>query len=130
MVGRAAYGDPALLLDVDGRLFGDDGPALSRHDAVEAYLPYVEIACQWRAAQRDDAAHARLFNGLPGARAWRRHLATRSIEAGAGIGTIREALSFVRARDFGCGLRLSTSHRSLDELSQVRIRADRKVLPW
>jgi tRNA-dihydrouridine synthase A len=38
-----------------------------------------------------------LFAGLPGARAWRRHLATQAVKPGAGLDVLREALAFVAA---------------------------------
>ncbi len=98
MIGRAAYGDPALLLEVDGRLFGETRPALTRFEVVEAYLPYV-------AAQLGEGVplHAMtrhmlgLFNRWPGARTWRRHLSTEGVKRGAGLDVIREALRHVRA---------------------------------
>jgi tRNA-dihydrouridine synthase A len=37
-----------------------------------------------------------LFNGRPGARAWRRHLAVEGVKPGAGLATLREALALVR----------------------------------
>jgi tRNA-dihydrouridine synthase A len=37
-----------------------------------------------------------LFNGRPGARAWRRHLATEGVKPGAGLSTLREAAALVR----------------------------------
>jgi tRNA-dihydrouridine synthase A len=36
-----------------------------------------------------------LFNGRPGARAYRRHLATHGMRAEAGLATLREAVSLV-----------------------------------
>ena len=32
-----------------------------------------------------------LFTGLPGARAWRRHLATEAVKPGAGLDVVRDA---------------------------------------
>ena len=96
MIGRAAYGDPALLLEVDARLYGDEKPSLSRWDAVEAILPYVSTrlgeGVQLHAMTRHMLG---LFNGLPGARAWRRHLATEGVKHGAGIEVIQDALASV-----------------------------------
>ena len=40
-----------------------------------------------------------LFTGLPGARAWRRHLATEAVKPGAGIDVVRDALAKVSRRD-------------------------------
>ncbi|HYS45473.1 MAG TPA: hypothetical protein VEM35_03495, partial [Rhizomicrobium sp.] len=39
-----------------------------------------------------------LYNGQPGARLFRRHLSEHAVRDGAGIGILREALSFVRQR--------------------------------
>lgn len=97
MVGRAAYQDPALLLDVDRAFFDEAPPVASRHAAIEAFIPYV-------AARLDEgvplAAITRhilgLFNGLPGARAFRRHLATEAVKPGAGVAVLRAAAGLVR----------------------------------
>ena len=36
-----------------------------------------------------------LFHGVPGARAFRRHIATQAVKPGAGIAVLREALGLV-----------------------------------
>jgi tRNA dihydrouridine synthase A len=41
MLGRAAYHEPALLGQVDRRVFGADAPDVSPFEAVEAYEPYL-----------------------------------------------------------------------------------------
>jgi tRNA-dihydrouridine synthase A len=41
-----------------------------------------------------------LFAGVPGARAFRRHLATAAVRPGAGCEVLEEALSFVSAAPF------------------------------
>ena len=97
MVGRAAYGEPALLLEVDARLFGDTAPPLGRHVAMEAYLPYVQARLGEGVPLHAMTRHVLgLFNGWPGARAWRRHLATEGVKPGAGLATVRDALRLVR----------------------------------
>lgn len=97
MIGRAAYGDPALLLEVDARLFGETEMRLPRKEAVEAYLPYVEARLAEGVPLHAMTRHMLgLFNTWPGARAWRRHLATEGVKAGAGVEVLREALRFVR----------------------------------
>ena len=37
-----------------------------------------------------------LFGGMPGARAWRRHLATEGVKRGAGVDVLRDAARLVR----------------------------------
>ncbi len=97
MVGRAAYGDPALLLDVDERLFGGSVPALDRREAVARFMPYVEARLAEGVPLHAMTRHMLgLFNTWPGARAWRRHLATEGVRPGAGLATLREALRLVR----------------------------------
>ena len=97
MVGRAAYGDPALLLEVDARLFGDAAPPLGRGEAMEAYLPYLQAQLVAGVPLHAMTRHVLgLFNGWPGARAWRRHLATEGVKPGAGLDTVRAALRLVR----------------------------------
>ena len=97
MVGRAAYGDPAMLLEVDRRLFGASEPTLSRHGAVEAYLPYVAARLGEGVPLHAMTRHMLgLFNGWPGARAWRRHLATEGVKPCAGLAVIGAALKHVR----------------------------------
>jgi tRNA-dihydrouridine synthase A len=98
MIGRAAYGDPALLLAVDRRLFGEAVPDLDRREVVELFMPYVEAHLAEGVPLHTMTRHILgLFNGWPGARAWRRHLATEGVKPGAGIAVLREALRHVRA---------------------------------
>ena len=98
MIGRAAYHDPALLLDVDPELFGQPAPAADLFEAVDAFLPYVE-----RQLARGErlAAMTRhllgLFVGMPGARSFRRRLALEAVAPGAGVETLLEAVGEVRA---------------------------------
>lgn len=97
MLGRAAYGDPSLLLEVDARLLGDATPARSRFDAVEAFTPYVATRLAEGVPLHAMTRHMLgLFNGWPGARAWRRHLATEAVRPGAGLDVLRGALRHVR----------------------------------
>ncbi len=97
MVGRAAYADPALLLDVDSRLFGDEDVPLSRFAALEAYLPYMEARLADGVPLHAMTRHMLgLFNTWPGARGWRRHLATAGVKKGAGLAVVLAAARDVR----------------------------------
>lgn len=97
MIGRAAYHDPGLLLDVDPHLFGEPAPAADLFDAVNAFVPYVEREL---AKGERLAAMTRhllgLFAGMPGARAFRRRLAREAVRPGAGVETLLGAVSEVR----------------------------------
>ena len=96
MLGRAAYHDPGLLLGVDPHLFGDPAPLASPFEAVEAYYPYLEARLAEGTRLADMTRHMLgLFAGLPGARAFRRHLATEAVKRGAGLTVLRDAVAHV-----------------------------------
>ena len=100
MMGRAAYQDPWRLLAVDPQLFGRPARFDTPKAAAEALIPYIE-----RELARGTRLHAitrhllGLFRGVPGARAFRRHLATEAVEPGAGVPTFRAALAQVADAD-------------------------------
>jgi tRNA-dihydrouridine synthase A len=97
MIGRAAYQDPALLLSIDPLFFGVVSPFESRLAAAEAFIPYVETRLGEGVPLSAMTRHILgLFNGLKGARAFRRHLATEAVKPGAGAEVLRAALCFVR----------------------------------
>lgn len=97
MVGRAAYHDPALLIDVDPRLFGAPAPAADRFEAVAAFLPYVERELTKGEKLSNMTRHLLgLFAGLPGARAFRRRLALEAVKPGAGPEVLLAAVDETR----------------------------------
>ena len=99
MVGRAAYSEPAMLLEVDGRVLGEPAAPSTRREAVDAYLPYIEARLRAGVPLHAMTRHMLgLFNGLPGARAWRRYLATEGVRPGAGVAVLKNALRFVSDR--------------------------------
>jgi tRNA-dihydrouridine synthase A len=96
MMGRAAYQNPYLLADVDRRFFGDTRVPLSRHQVIEALLPYVEKQLRQGVYLSAITRHILgLFQGLPGARAWRRYLSENAHRRGAGIEVLEAALKKV-----------------------------------
>ncbi|KFI21336.1 tRNA-dihydrouridine synthase A [Nitrosococcus oceani] len=93
MIGRAAYHNPYLLAQVDRNFYGDFHPFLTRHEIIEAFLPYVAEQLVQGVYLNHMTRHILgLFQGQPGARAWRRHLSENAHRPGAGIEIIREAL--------------------------------------
>jgi len=95
MLGRAAYHTPALLGEVDARIFGA-GDIIGPADAVDRYRPYVarELACGTHLAAMTRHMLG-LFHGRPGARAWRRILTVEGVKPGAGLEVIDRALAAV-----------------------------------
>jgi tRNA-dihydrouridine synthase A len=94
MLGRAAYERPDLLLAVDPEIFGEPAPAADAREAIERLMPYIDRALASGARLHDVTRHALgLFNGRPGARAFRRHLSTEAIRPGADATALRDALA-------------------------------------
>jgi tRNA-dihydrouridine synthase A len=96
MLGRAAYQEPWRLLSVDPLLFGEAAPSASPKDAALALVPYIE-----RETAKGVRLHAitrhvlGLFRAVPGARAFRRHLATEGVRPNASAAVLVEALAHV-----------------------------------
>ena len=96
MLGRAAYQEPWRLLAVDPELFGEAAPHASMREVFEAMRPYIE-----RELARGTRLHAMTrhfvgaFHGVPGARAFRRHLAEHGVRPGAGADVLRDAIARV-----------------------------------
>jgi tRNA-dihydrouridine synthase A len=96
MMGRAAYQEPWRLLDVDSLLYGQPAPFASPREAALALIPYIE-----RELARGVRLHAitrhvlGLFRSVPGARAFRRHLATEAIKPAASAAVMADALALV-----------------------------------
>jgi tRNA-dihydrouridine synthase A len=96
MMGRAAYQEPWRLLAVDTALFGESARYATPRQAAEALIPYIERELARGARLHAITRHVLgLFRGVPGARAFRRHLATESVKPGAGVAAFRAALDLV-----------------------------------
>ncbi len=96
MMGRAAYQEPWQLLAADPRLFGADAPFVTARQALEAIFPYIERELTQGVRLHSITRHLLgLFRAVPGARAFRRHIAVHAVKPGAGIGVLREALDLV-----------------------------------
>jgi tRNA-dihydrouridine synthase A len=96
MMGRAAYQEPWRLLQVDPLVYGAPAPFASSKAALEAFFPYVERELARGTRLHSMSRHVLgLFQGIPGARAFRRHIATQAVKPGAGIAVLRQALDLV-----------------------------------
>jgi tRNA-dihydrouridine synthase A len=96
MMGRAAYQEPWRLLGVDPRLFGEPAPFASAKDAALALIPYIEGELAKGVRLHSITRHLLgLFRSVPGARAFRRHLATEAVKPGAGARVLVDALAKV-----------------------------------
>jgi tRNA-dihydrouridine synthase A len=94
MMGRAAYQTPELILDVDLLLFGEAAPFADARSALTAYLPYVRSQLDGGVPLSAVTRHLLgLFAGQPGARAYRRILATEAVKSGADADVIARAVA-------------------------------------
>lgn len=99
MLGRAAYQEPWRLLDVDPELFGEAAPYGTMKDVFAAMFPYIEDQLAQRAKLHSMTRHfVGAFHGVPGARAFRRHLAEKGVRPGAGVDVLRDAIALVEDR--------------------------------
>ncbi|MGH6742093.1 MAG: tRNA dihydrouridine(20/20a) synthase DusA, partial [Bradyrhizobium sp.] len=96
MMGRAAYREPWRLLSVDPVLFGEKATFASAKEAALALIPYIERELSKGARLHAITRHVLgLFRSMPGARAFRRHLATEAVKAGASASIMAAALALV-----------------------------------
>ena len=96
MLGRAAYHDPYMLGEADRLFFADFGAAPSRLDVLAAYADYVAEQLDAGVPLAALTRHILgLFQGQPGARAWRRHIAENAHLAGAGVEVMWDAADHV-----------------------------------
>ena len=93
MIGRAAYENPWVLAQADRLIFGD-ATAPAPAEVLEAFLPYVERDLSAGVPLGAMSRHILgLFQGQPGARAWRRHMSENAHRPGAGVEVLRAAAS-------------------------------------
>ncbi len=96
MLGRAAYQEPWRLLAVDRAVFGEAPPFTTPHAAALALIPYIEREVAQGTRLAAITRHLLgLFHAVPGARAFRRHLATEAVKPGAGAEVFAAALALV-----------------------------------
>jgi tRNA-dihydrouridine synthase A len=96
MLGRAVCADPFLLADVDHCIFGMAARRTSRLTIAHQFLPYIEGECQRGTPLHAMTRHMlNLVQGLPRARAFRRHLSEQAVRPGAGPHTLEAALRHV-----------------------------------
>jgi tRNA-dihydrouridine synthase A len=99
MLGRAAYQEPWRLLTADPELFGEAAPHATMKDVFEAMVPYIEAELAAGTRLHSMTRHfVGAFHGVPGARAFRRHLAENGTRLGAGVDVLRDAIALVRDR--------------------------------
>ncbi|MGL4395700.1 MAG: tRNA-dihydrouridine synthase, partial [Hyphomicrobium sp.] len=98
MLGRAAYQDPALLVEVDRRFFGASTPTPTRAESLRALETYVAAHLSNGGRLSNITRHVLgLYHGQPRGRLFRRILSEQATKPGAHFGTILEAVAAVEA---------------------------------
>ena len=99
MLGRAAYQEPWRLLAADPELFGEAASHAAMKDVFEAMIPYIERELAQGTRLHSIVRHfVGAYHGVPGARAFRRHLAENGVRPGAGVNVLRDAVALVEQR--------------------------------
>ncbi|WGZ93867.1 MAG: tRNA dihydrouridine(20/20a) synthase DusA [Candidatus Thiothrix putei] len=92
MVGREAYHNPWLLAQVDSALYGVDDPFQDRKAVLAAFLDYVQVQQAAGVALNHMSRHILgLFQGMQGARAFRRLISENAHKQNAGVELLRDA---------------------------------------
>lgn len=100
MIGREAYQNPEILLQVDPLVFGETAPVPDAFAMIEALEPHLAAHLEKGGRLHAFTRHlVGLFPGRPGARQFRRHLAEHCVAAGAGLADLRAAISHVSRLD-------------------------------
>lgn len=100
MVGREAYDNLYMLSEIDEFIYEKKGDALTRSEILDQYKSYIKAELDKGTPLKVLTQHIfGLFNGMPGARLWRRHLSENIYAKDADIKVINEAEKFVTQND-------------------------------
>ncbi|MCP4047509.1 MAG: tRNA dihydrouridine(20/20a) synthase DusA [Gammaproteobacteria bacterium] len=92
MLGRAAYHSPWVLAECQQALF-ENQTDISREDVIESMSTYLERQVREGVAVKHISRHMLgLFQGLPGAKAWRRYLSENAYRDDNNTDILQQAL--------------------------------------
>lgn len=98
MVGREAYYNPWLLSQVDTNLYQSTPCFTTRKQVLNAYMEYVEQQLSLGVPlQHLTKPTLGLFQGLMGAKQFRRHISEQAHKKGAGVEVLLTAMSYVES---------------------------------
>ncbi|MCL4108363.1 UNVERIFIED_CONTAM: hypothetical protein GTU68_065391 [Idotea baltica] len=97
MIGREAYHNPYIMMQVDEQLYDDASlDNRSRLEILETYMEYMQSQMSEGVYLKSMSRHLLgLFTGEKGAKAWRRYISENAHKEGAGIEVIEKAASFI-----------------------------------
>jgi tRNA-dihydrouridine synthase A len=90
MIGRAAYQNPYLLADADRVIFKDDSKPPTRDEILGEFKIYIQEQLAMGIPLNAMTRHILgLYQGQPGARAFRRNISENAHKPGAGVEILR-----------------------------------------
>ncbi|WP_162812608.1 tRNA-dihydrouridine(20/20a) synthase DusA [Vibrio cholerae] len=102
MIGREAYQNPYLLAEVDQQIFGLETPVKKRSQVIHEMMPYIERELSQGTHLGHMTRHMLgLFQNMPGARQWRRHISENAHKPGAGLEVVEQALAKIPYQELG-----------------------------
>jgi tRNA-dihydrouridine synthase A len=97
MMGREAYSNPYLLASVDQQFYGLSDTGIERDEVVKQLLPYIQDHLDEGGRLNHITRHITgLYQGMPGAKIWRRTLSEQAHISGAGTEVVENALAKVQ----------------------------------
>ncbi|WP_052481403.1 tRNA dihydrouridine(20/20a) synthase DusA [Gilvimarinus agarilyticus] len=100
MLGREIYANPYLLAGVDRALFDSAAPTPGRSEVMAQFMDYCELELAKGTRLNQMTRHILgLYQGLPGARRFRRVISENAHKPGAGIEVLQQALSQLEQRN-------------------------------
>jgi len=129
MIGREAYYNPAILLHADERIYNTAFERAAPTDSVNTlaavardYAAYMqshyESGVRINAMSRHVVA---LYQGVPGARLWRRHLSENASKATDAIELVEQALEYVLTATQSGEQLASTEHSQADSQARSQV---------
>jgi tRNA-dihydrouridine synthase A len=104
MIGRKAYQDPYFLTELEADIFGNTAP-ISRETAILQMIPYIEQQAKDHGTPLKSITRHMLglFNGIPGAKRWKRILSEEAHKPE----TTPEILKTAMEAAFECDLKVA-----------------------
>ncbi|MFT5520453.1 MAG: tRNA-dihydrouridine synthase A [Enterobacterales bacterium] len=100
MIGREAYHNPYMLIDVDEQFYQDSHDKPSRDDIISSLIPYIEQHLKSGGKLGQVTRHILgLFQSLPGSRYFRRTISEQGHKRDAGIEVLDNALAAMREQN-------------------------------
>ena len=97
MIGREVYHNPFILEQVDRMFYQQQSQHQTRHDVVQALIPYIQNQLSKGVRLHCVTRHILgLFHSVQGAKAWRRHLSIYGPKESADENVVLQALELVQ----------------------------------